>query len=149
MKVFKFNRFGLLLLCAALAYVPMSTAYEYVVNGSVDWWRLGEGRIRLPFWLTFGLVLPVFLYSVLFCIAPAVAALLRGYEFKLDGDTLVVDGKPIRRSAIQSIQKSKLGGLLVRVNDGSLLRFRPSLSTEGEREFRQWIGQQAERPLES
>ncbi|MEX0341267.1 MAG: hypothetical protein AB3N06_01650 [Erythrobacter sp.] len=140
MKVFKFNRFGLLVLCAVLAYIPVEAIYQFIANGGVDWWRLGQGRIKLPFWLAFGFVLPVFLYTLFFLGVPAITAILRGYEFKLDGDILIVSGHPIPRHTIQSVRKSRLGGLLLRTTHGKLFRFQPDLSSGGTKAFNKWAG---------
>lgn len=123
---------------AAMSIIPFMTIEEIVRTGTIDFFELGEGRVKLPFWVTMTLGWPVFLYFTVTFFIPAITSIIRGHLFILDGDRIRKGKKIISRNEIDSMRPSSIGGVLLQTKERTL-RVYPAFNPKGEQalaEFR-------------
>ena len=128
----------LLILITATSIIPLMTVEEILRTGTIDLFELGEGRVKLPFWVTMAIGWPVFIYFAVTFFIPAIASIIRGHLFILDGDKIVKGKRIISRNEIDSIRPSSIGGVLLQSKEGTL-RVYPAFNPKGEQalaEFR-------------
>jgi len=131
MKTYKFDRFwllaGLLLMSAC---VPLASIHEIITTGTIDMDAVGRGRAEIPVWILYLITWPVFLYFCVLFFLPAFGAIIRGYVFKCDGETLIVKGVAIEKLAIRSYEFTLVKGTCLSTENGGV-SFHPGLSSKG------------------
>ena len=128
----------LLILITATSLIPLMTVEEILRTGTIDLFELGEGRVKLPFWITMAIGWPGFIYFTVTFFIPAIVSIIRGHLFILDGDRIRKGKKIISRNEIDSVRPSSIGGVLLQSREGTL-RVYPGLNPKGEQalaEFR-------------
>ena len=130
-QIYRFDRYlTLVILGLALAYIPLESLVELTANGTIDFTRTGNGRIKIPYWCTLLVTWPVFLYFLAFFFFPAIKFIARGFVFEIDGQVLRIGNLLLRRQEIISWRKSRLGGILIESKKGSV-RVESEFSTGG------------------
>ncbi|WP_339390189.1 hypothetical protein [Erythrobacter sp. EC-HK427] len=130
LEVYKFDRwfsFGCLFLVVAI--VPIISVHEFATTGMIDLDRVSEGRWPLPAWLAYSVGWFCLLLQTVIVFIPAARSILRGYEFIIKGNELVVAGKRLIREEIGTRRRTHFG-LVLETND-TKVRFLPWLNSSG------------------
>ena len=147
-QTFKFRNFSGLFFTAILLPAPtIIAAIELIQTGSVDLYRMSDGRVSIPQWLTLLASGPFFLLTFVTFTRHAIAWIWRGYEFRLREHSIYVRGQDIPRAAISGYRESFTSGVGLETEQGTIF-FNPDLCRDGKRSFENFMDVDSLEPAE-